>query len=83
MARFVYNGEAAANPSLKGAGPALAFRFHTQNGTKVTVNAVAVGQEIGVDVQDVRVLRHLRHDPRFTEVPPERLAALSPPTLKV
>jgi hypothetical protein len=84
VARFVYNGEGAVNPSLKGHGVVQGFRFHKTDGTNVThARPTKVGDEIGVEVIDKRVLRHLRHDPRFTEVPAAQLGSLQPPTLRV
>jgi len=81
MARFIYKGEAGAahpknpnNPLFTQRGPTLAIVFHTQHGQKLRLDApnqttgFVVGQDIGVSISDPRVLRHLRHDPRFQEI---------------
>jgi len=92
MARFIYKGEAAAahprnptNPLFTKRGPTLAIVFHTQDGRRVRIDApnqatgFVVGADIGVDIVDARVIRHMQHDPRFQEVgaapaaPPNRV----------
>jgi hypothetical protein len=70
--RFKYLGE----PTRTGLalGPSLAFVFHNQDGTKTELRApnqrtgFAIGKDIGVDVTDDRVIRHMQADPRFEEI---------------
>jgi hypothetical protein len=82
MARFKYNGEGVKFPGVT-FGPTLSIIFHTRSGQKIKFDApnqttgFVVGQDILVNAQDARVLRHLRADPRFTEIIP---TPSTPPT---
>jgi hypothetical protein len=55
-------------------GPTLAFIFHESDGSRPRLDApdpvkgFTLGEDIGIDITDERVLRHLRVDPRFQEV---------------
>jgi hypothetical protein len=79
MARFRYLGEHMKPGALTrlapgSVGPTLAFIFHEQDGSKPRLDApdpikgFQIGDDLGVDLSDARVLRHLRSDPRFEEI---------------
>lgn len=74
MARFKYLGEPERPHLVKKQGPVLGFRFHMQDGSLSELLAPdpKVGflkdQDLGIDITDSRVLRHLRTDPRFEEL---------------
>ena len=74
MARFKYLGE-PTKPQVVAYGPTVAIVFHLSNGAKFRhdatdkKNGFTKGADIGLDVTDPRVLRHLRNDDRFQEIP--------------
>jgi hypothetical protein len=74
MARFKYLGEPPRPNIVKVQGPVLGFRFHMQDGSLSELLApdpavgFLTGQDLGIDITDPRVLRHLRNDPRFEEL---------------
>jgi hypothetical protein len=82
MARFRYLGEDASRKpmkhgSLKRAvaswGPTVAIRFHMGYGKKLEIKPpngkeFKIGEDIGYEVEDLRVIRHLQADPRFQEI---------------
>jgi hypothetical protein len=82
MARFTYNGEPARAGLVL--GPALAIIMHTKAGARERIDApnqttgFVVGQDMGINVTDSRVLRHMRHDKRFTEITVAPMPSPSP-----
>ena len=75
MARFLYLGENNHDKhSVVQYGPTSLIRVPLQNGKKLEIKPphgehFVVGEDIGVDVTDVRALRALRTDTqRFKEV---------------
>jgi len=72
MARFIYLGE-PARQGLK-YGPTLAIVFHLKDGSRPRVDApnqttgFVIGQDLGIEITEKRVLRHMRADKRFREI---------------
>jgi len=72
MARFKYIGEVVRSWVVS-YGPTLKFRFRLKDGTVHELNAptsagFVKGEDLGVEITNERVLRHLRSDPRFEEI---------------
>ena len=71
MARYAYLGELARPGLVKQYGPTLAIRFRLKDGSTQEIKAsdpkrgFVIGQDIGINVTDDRVIRHLDADPRF------------------
>ena len=72
MARFKYLGEPARPSFVLEQGPTLRLVLHNKDGSDTVVNSpeggFVIGDDIGVDVDDERALRHLRADTRFEEL---------------
>lgn len=73
MARFRYNGE-PARPYVTAYGDTRKIRLRLKDGTTAELLPVApatkfvVGADIGHDITDERVIRHLTADLRFTQI---------------
>lgn len=73
MARFVYNGEKHREFVTK-YGETLKIRVRGKDGAicELTPTPPATsfipGEDIGHEIEDERVIRHLSKDPRFTRV---------------
>lgn len=73
MARFKFLG-LQLQPGQVVHGPVTGFVFHHKDGVKRPHNhpnpkrGFLPGDELGVDITDERVIRHLRVDPRFAEI---------------
>lgn len=73
MARFRYRGEPARS-FVAAMGPSTCLRFKPHDGSTLELRPTppavefAIGDDLGQDFTDERVLRHLRADPRFEEI---------------
>ena len=75
MARFKYLGEPSRPSLVTSYGPCLKIRIRKQDGTVETLEPVSpatsfvIGEDIGHEITDPRVLRHMRADTtRFEEI---------------
>lgn len=73
MARFKYKGP-KPRPQVKIPGKTKEMRFHCKDGTTLRLfpkppnKFFAPNQDIGYDITDSRVIRHLEADPKFQRI---------------
>lgn len=72
--RFRYLGESPETWSVQRMGPTVAVRFHQQSGEILEVRApnqetgFLAGRDIGLEITDERVIRHMLVDKRFEQI---------------